>query len=440
MRYFKHKYSVYIVFFVTICALNLFAQTTDDVLIDFAHPYFDFDYATYSVQEENHTRIEVYLQISNNEFQFIRKNGVYEATAEISIIVENKENNFFREKFHSQKLKAENYEETVASVISQIIQLDFILPTDRYDFTVMVMDKETKRISNQQLTIQLPAYKNNELSLSNLELCHEIETIMDGCDKELGFHKGDRWVVPKPNREYGVDENKLGLYFEIYGLQFSQEDPNGSCLVQYTISDNQGDIKAEKTHRVQKPGPIAAISLNPPIDNLPTGKYDLLVTVLDEQTRTQSFQKASFFRWSYKHDEIVDQIAYSIEALRFVASSDELRIIKETSGENLSAVLQDFWHSKDPTPYTKENEAFVDFYNRYTIANTAFGSKQRPGWETDQGEIFMKYGMPEVIYKDKDPLNITKAEVWVYSSGEQFVFVDKFGFGEFRLLPTVAYR
>ena len=74
------------------------------------------------------------------------------------------------------------------------------------------------------------------------------------------------------------------------------------------------------------------------------------------------------------------------------------------------------------------------------MVNSTFGSKSTPGWKTDQGEIFMKYGVPGVVYKDKDALNMTKSEMWVYPNGEYFVFVDKYGFGDFRLLRNLSSR
>ena len=231
----------------------------------------------------------------------------------------------------------------------------------------------------------------------------------------------------------------MGLYFEIYGLQYSPENP-GSFLLQYSIFDRQGDIKSEKTHRVNKPGSVAAISLNPSIENLLTGKYNLTVTIFDEQLKTQRFQTTSFFRWSNKIDSNAEKIAYSIDALRFVGDSKELDKLKKISSDNISAALKDFWKSKDPTPYTETNEALIDFINRYTIANNTFGSKSTSGWKTDQGEIFMKYGIPGVVYKDKDALNMTKSEMWVYPSGEYFVFVDRYGFGDFRLLRNLSFR
>ncbi|MCH8125047.1 GWxTD domain-containing protein [candidate division KSB1 bacterium] len=438
----EHKFSAILT--LTLCLLGfaalLRAQPNGEPQVDFQHPYYDFDFATFSVKGQESTRIEIYIQFSNVEFQFIRKNGGYKSNAEISIIVENKEKDFFREKYHKQQLIAHNYNETISAVVSRVIQFDFILPVDTYDFTARVIDTETKRVSIQKFKLTLPKYAADKLAISNIELCQRIDFANSNHDKELGFYKNGRWVVPKPSREYGVDENNMGLYFEVYGLQYGPENPDGSFLVQYTISDKQGDIKSEKTHRVNKPGKVAAISLNASIESLLTGKYNLTVTIFDEQLRKQSFQTTSFFRWSNKIDPNNEKIAYSIDALKFLADSKELDKLKKVSPDNISAALKDFWKSKDPTPYTETNEALIDFFNRFTIVNNTFGSKSTPGWKTDQGEIFMKYGVPGVVYKDKDALNMTKSEMWVYPNGEYFVFVDKYGFGDFRLLRNLSSR
>jgi GWxTD domain-containing protein len=319
------------------------------------------------------------------------------------------------------------------------LQFDFFVSANDYELTARVIDSESKQTSERKLSLALPQYDVGSLGLSNIELCPEIEYVNSSHDRELAFYKNGRWVVPRPDREYGVQENLLGIYFEIYGLTADEERPEGTFLLQFDIIDQKGNIEIDKTYRLDKPGKLAAISLNPSIEELTTGSYDLLVTVMDEETKRQTTHKTSFFRWSNRINVDKQNLSYSPDALRHIASSSELKRLKKTPSHEMAAALQTFWQSKDPTPNTVENEVFTDFYNRMSVANTAFGSKETPGWKTDQGGIFLRYGEPDIIYKDFYRQNKQKVEIWVYkSSGRNFVFVDRFGFGDFRLLRTLS--
>jgi GWxTD domain-containing protein len=55
--------------------------------------------------------------------------------------------------------------------------------------------------------------------------------------------------------------------------------------------------------------------------------------------------------------------------------------------------IEDFWKRRDPTPSTDENEYREEYYRRIAYANENFSSGI-PGWKTDRGMIYIKYGPP----------------------------------------------
>ncbi len=58
--------------------------------------------------------------------------------------------------------------------------------------------------------------------------------------------------------------------------------------------------------------------------------------------------------------------------------------------------IEQFWLRRDPTPGTVENEFKEEHYRRLDYANQRFASGF-PGWKTDRGMIYIKYGPPDEI-------------------------------------------
>jgi len=117
--------------------------------------------------------------------------------------------------------------------------------------------------------------------------------------------------------------------------------------------------------------------------------------------------------------------------------------------------IERFWLRRDPTPGTVENEFKEEHYRRLAYANQRFAIGI-PGWKTDRGRIYIKYGPPDEI--DSHPAatyqrpfeqgggttSTDPFEQWRYrylediGSDVVFEFVDSTNTGEYRLIidPT----
>jgi GWxTD domain-containing protein len=60
------------------------------------------------------------------------------------------------------------------------------------------------------------------------------------------------------------------------------------------------------------------------------------------------------------------------------------------------AFIEGFWLRRDTIPDTEENEYKEEHYRRIAWANDRFASGV-PGWKTDRGMIYIKYGPPDDI-------------------------------------------
>lgn len=159
----------------------------------------------------------------------------------------------------------------------------------------------------------------------------------------------------------------------------------------------------------------------------------------DKSRKTKVEDNKAFLEWPRKDVSLIitpeEQKAY-----------DKLRTNEER--ENFIA---EFWRRRDPTPDTEENEYKDEYYERIAYANEHFSSG-KPGWLTDRGRIYVKWGKPDDVeshpaggpyerayYEGSGAATTYPFERWFYrnipnvGSGIEVEFVDPSGSGEYRI-------
>jgi GWxTD domain-containing protein len=83
------------------------------------------------------------------------------------------------------------------------------------------------------------------------------------------------------------------------------------------------------------------------------------------------------------------------EEVNYIISDEEKKGFKQlNTDEERENFIEQFWLRRDPTPDTEENEYREEHYRRIAYANETFASGI-PGWKTDRGMIYIKYGPPD---------------------------------------------
>ncbi len=83
------------------------------------------------------------------------------------------------------------------------------------------------------------------------------------------------------------------------------------------------------------------------------------------------------------------------EDVGYIISDEERKAFKVlATDEERDQFVEQFWLRRDPTPDTEENEYREEHYRRIAYANQYFASGI-PGWKSDRGMIYIKYGPPD---------------------------------------------
>jgi GWxTD domain-containing protein len=134
-----------------------------------------------------------------------------------------------------------------------------------------------------------------------------------------------------------------------------------------------------------------------------------------------------------------------------ITAAERAAFEKLETDDEREQFIKTFWDQRDPDPDTQENEFKEEHYERLAYANEHFTSG-KPGWMTDRGRIYVKFGKPDGIesypagslyqraaYEGGGSTTTYPFEKWFYrylpsvGSGVEIEFVDPTGSGEYRL-------
>lgn len=122
----------------------------------------------------------------------------------------------------------------------------------------------------------------------------------------------------------------------------------------------------------------------------------------------------------------------AIEMLRFIANKKTIREINSGSSAEREKKFRAFWEERDPSPDTEFNELMAEYYRRIDYAYDNFSTENTVGYDSDRGEIYIKFGPPQDINR-KFPTSGATTEIWTYPN-QQFIFRATTGFGDFELV------
>ena len=195
----------------------------------------------------------------------------------------------------------------------------------------------------------------------------------------------------------------------------------------------------------------AVVSGGVDLNGVPRGEYLLRVTL-----RTGTGESSREARFAMRSAEApaatvavapaADWVSAMSEAqldslvlpLMLIAEPGELAVYsKGLSPAAKAQFLASFWRKRETStePGTPRRD---QFYGRLAEANRAFresGRSATPGWRTDRGRIFVKYGTPDDTWKRSERGGQPALEVWRFTRrNKYFIFAEQHRTGAYALM------
>jgi len=349
------------------------------------------------------------------DLQFIKIRDGYSAEIELTFSLQEKGRPAsVRLVDRRRKIDLKNFNETIDREKTLRVVEEMVVPVGEYAANVVVTDRYAR---NRGFASETPRVQD---FLSGLNLSTPFLTT-----DSLARFQPDKLIPFRQNR-FKKDFYTL---FAIGGLQIG-----GQVNLQYELQDGEGKSLFNRQANFVAPEMIVYTSLP-----IPAGKLSMGMTVL-KIVAEQNGVKANVSLSIYANVGVTPQPGQSIgsvlEPMRYIMDGKDWQALKEASPEERTKLFNAFWAARQPTTTKQdENPLLAEFFVRVQEANQRFTWVGIEGWRSDRGRIFIIYGEPDSIQRQRSARSNATVETWTYAEiGRQFVFYDFNNDGDLRLI------
>ena len=271
---------------------DLEAIVTARIVRDQVH----FTYRTDYLKVTNDTvLVPVTVQIPNNQLSFVSKEGVHSATMNIFVRVstltgrvaqtfEDPVSRDFPDSLFQKSLK-----------LQSIYQKAVPLRPGLYRLDIVIKDVKSGNVGVINSRLQVPKYDDESLEASSLILADQLERVPA---KQIGtgqFVLGSSKVRPKLDAEF-MNNEKLGIYMQVYNLKPDDKTHKSSATFQYTVKKGNEKVMQfkETSEDMKQTGEQVTLEHLLPLATLAPGKYSLEVVATDTLSNKTVTKSADF--------------------------------------------------------------------------------------------------------------------------------------------------
>ena len=325
-----------------------------------------------------------------------------------------------------------------------IDQQRFSLPNGEYQMEICITDMNSGDVLPPTTITVDVNYPDNTPAISDILLFDSYTKAVKPKDcTKSGFD-----FLPRVYPFYGANENKLSFYAEIYNSDKLYDE--GKFLVNYYIETVESSNRMQnyifnKRFDVKK---VDVLLNTIDISELPSGNYYLVVEMHDRSNELIC-SKSWFFQRSnpnvsFEMDDLagvnvantfvgniteIDTLRKYIRYLDPICSEMERdyssNLVRTDDMKTMQQFLFNFWSKRFPM---NPKQGFDDYLAAVKRVNMSFGTTAFPGYRSDRGYVFLKYGQPDKIMEVPDEPAALPYEIWHYyevanQHNKKFVFV-----------------
>ncbi|MEC7822400.1 MAG: GWxTD domain-containing protein [Candidatus Neomarinimicrobiota bacterium] len=369
--------------------------------------------------ESGLVEVMCFVKIPNYSLQFVKEGRNFIAEYDASLSVTDKEDIEVATGSFSDKIIVKKFSQTTSRVKSTILSSSFIVPLKDYIVSVNIKDIDTKLTSKKTKKVDLEEFSNT------FQVYEPI--FLKETEGEWGFSDNE---FPIDSSQIIIKENQLKFY------QYATISPGEYDMVINVFSGK----KLQWTNTINSSSENKVISH---LINLPTkdiNKVDLKIEITVNQGELSASKSSKFkSRDSFMFGG-VGNIDLALSQMVYILTTEERKELKNLKQSEKENFFKKAWARRDPKPETKVNELMDEYYARVQFTEENFSRGTSGGWRSDMGMIFILFGKPDDIQKYSSIQSNYTYETWYYFSiGEEFAFIDDYGFGDYRLRRPFVY-
>jgi GWxTD domain-containing protein len=371
-----------------------------------------------SYVERDSLKAFAYLEVPVRELFFAsREDESFEAVVDITVLIFEKgfqvAGDTWRHRLRAPSLlTARNSSRALRKTIR------FPVPPGDYDVEVGISQPEAG--TGGKLRLPLKAVRSPKKGLRIAPLLFGV--CPGGNEKPHSIREN-----PLLGRRFGNPLPPVCLYTQVH---HPKTDAGEVLQVRWSLETlTETDVRSD-TMEIPAGHEFTDVLVPLPLEKLWMGTYSLR---LECRLRKWKEEANTTFEMDETRVSLGKEFESTLEMVKIIANEEEIEALESAPHSDRQKAWDDFWKGRDPTPDTERNEFKEEYFRRVRHANEQFGVLE-PGWRSDRGRIYIRYGEPDQIESYPQNINSPPHEIWDYFRLRvRFVFVDYEGFGRYEL-------
>jgi GWxTD domain-containing protein len=339
--------------------------------------------------------VEIGCSVVYDELMFLKRGDGYRARYEITAILYDSRGRQVAGDSWVRSVDVETYVGTNSrkSAARDVLRID--AKEGSYRLKVELSSLDSRRSGVVERRVEVGALAEGLVALGTVEFDVAAPSLSPDV---LRF-------VPNPSRQYEEERPVVRVQVPAYG------DSGITYALELSVTTLDNRTRMTMRDTVLQTAWVTRHVRQFSVVDLEVGDYLLHVRALpsgggERHTESRFRVLTSPRSWGDDFEKMIAQIGY-------VATRDEISRLTSASPDERDEAWDVFWKDRDPNPTTDRNEFKEEFLQRLGYANTRFTSLIE-GWQT-----------------------VHAWETWYYyGEHKRFTFVDRQGFGDYRLVEV----
>ncbi len=407
---------------------------------------------------DNQTYLELYYSLPEKEITYRRNlQNLFESNILLTLQIKQSDTLWATKTWRVSNTVKDTSKSALKEQLIDLIRYP-ISAGKSYQIQLFARDLHSGRLDSAAVACTGHDFNLPGLQISDIQLANNIQPFDSLCSRS--FQKRIYCVTPNPELTFSGSEGALYYYFEVYHI--ADNIQSGPYYISCIILDGNGDVcqqippnKQYKKVRQNMSREIGQFSIN----NLASGLYELVCTVSDslehmkitkskrflvrnptvkmiaQNIVTRSVSDYKFLEGMTK--EMLDAEFDKMEPILTKKQRDFYKKIKEFEGRK--NYLYQLWAECRNPEFPTVEDFRNDYMNRLRYVEGTYKSGLKPGWKSDRGRIYLKYGKPSDIERHPSSIDTVPYEIWHYEGlegGVIFVFIDRLGINSYELIHS----
>lgn len=400
-----------------------------------------FSYATFYNPAEG-PYVETYLKIFGPTAEYIQlDNGNFQASMEVTLLFKKGDK---IETFRKYNLLSSELSDTTDLIPHFIDQQRIPLSSGTYQLELHLKDNHSEVDPLEHSELLAIDFDQTKVRFSDFQFIDTYSTTnKDNILTKSGFD-----LVPYVGDFFPAEKSEITFYIELYNLA-SQLGNQTDFLYRFYIESFETNFSLGEYSKFQrqKASVVNPILATLPMASLPSGNYNLVVEARDRNNDLILMNKIFFMRSNpgiqmdlsdiasvdvtatfAERITDLDSIRFYVGSLTPIANMLESQfarnVIQTEDLEKMQKFLFNFWKTRNEADPESEWNAYL---KQVMQVEEAYKTRIKPGYETDMGRVWLKYGAPDDVQESVHEPNSYPYIIWHFyaladQNDKRFIF------------------